>query len=119
MRSIGLCLHKELDFSAKVADTPTEPVRGILGGPKVADRIQLIMHLLDKDNFTFIAGHMAFTSIREVGVEIGSSLYDEEGAIMIPEIRHKACKRYSQSATRCGASASRAERRLRTRYNLS
>lgn len=41
-------MAKELDYFAKVVDSPTRPVCGILGGAKVADKIQLIMNLLDK-----------------------------------------------------------------------
>lgn len=44
----GFLLAKELDYFAKVVDSPTRPVCGILGGAKVADKIQLIMNLLDK-----------------------------------------------------------------------
>ena len=37
-----------------------------------------------------IGGGMAFTFIKEAGVEIGSSLYDEEGAKLVPDIKKKA-----------------------------
>ena len=86
----GFLLAKELDYFAKVVDSPTRPVCGILGGAKVADKIQLIMNLLDKVDIMIIGGGMAFTFIKEAGVEIGASLYDEEGAKLVPEIRKKA-----------------------------
>jgi len=41
-------LAKELDHSANAVDSPTKPVCGILGGARVADKIQLIMNLMDK-----------------------------------------------------------------------
>ncbi|CAE7897144.1 pgk-1, partial [Symbiodinium sp. KB8] len=86
----GFLLAKELDYFAKVVDAPTRPVCGILGGAKVADKIQLIMNLLDKVDIMIIGGGMAFTFIKEAGVDIGNSLYDEEGAKLVPEIKKKA-----------------------------
>ena len=76
--------------AVQVVDAPTRPVCGILGGAKVADKIQLIMNLLDKVGIMIIGGGMAFTFIKEAGVDIGNSLYDEEGAKLVPEIRKKA-----------------------------
>merc|ERR1712156_186893 len=59
----------------------------------VADRIQLIMNLLDKVDIMIIGGGMAFTFIKEAGVDIGSSLYDAEGAKLVPEIKKKAAEK--------------------------
>jgi len=89
----GFLLAKELDYFAKVVDSPTKPVCGILGGAKVADKIQLIMNLLDKVDIMIIGGGMAFTFIKEAGVNIGSSLYDAEGAKLVPEIIKKAAEK--------------------------
>jgi len=89
----GFLLAKELDYFAKVIDSPTKPVCGILGGAKVADKIQLIMSLLDKVDIMIIGGGMAFTFIKEGGVEIGASLYDEEGAKLVPDIKKKAAEK--------------------------
>ena len=69
--------------AVQVVDAPTRPVCGILGGAKVADKIQLIMNLLDKVDIMIIGGGMAFTFIKEAGVDIGNSLYDEEGAKLV------------------------------------
>jgi len=86
----GFLLAKELDAFAKVLDKPATPVCGILGGAKVSDKIQLILNLLEKVNIMIIGGGMAFTFIKEQGVNIGSSLYDAEGAKLVPEIMAKA-----------------------------
>jgi len=86
----GFLLAKELDYFAKVVDAPTKPVCGILGGAKVADKIQLILNLLDKVDIMIIGGGMAFTFLKEDGCSIGASLYDEEGAKLVPEIKKKA-----------------------------
>ena len=57
------------------------PFLAILGGAKVADKIQLINNMLDKVNEMIIGGGMAFTFLKVLNnMEIGTSLYDEEGA---------------------------------------
>merc|ERR1719422_1094256 len=83
----GFLVAKELDAFAKVLDTPATPVAAILGGAKVSDKILLIKNMLDKVNIMIIGGGMAFTFISVINkVSIGSSLYDEEGAKIVPEI---------------------------------
>merc|ERR1712050_601363 len=74
-------------------DTPAKPVIAILGGAKVSDKIQLIMNMLDKVNKIIIGGGMAYTFLKvNDGMAIGSSLYDEDGAKVVPEIMEKAKK---------------------------
>ncbi|KAG8229975.1 hypothetical protein J437_LFUL008549 [Ladona fulva] len=69
------------------------PFLAILGGAKVADKIQLIENLLDKVNEMIIGGGMAFTIIKELhGMSIGSSLYDAEGAKIVKNLMDKAAK---------------------------
>merc|ERR1711934_1010087 len=58
-----------------------------------ADKIQLILNLLDKVDIMIIGGGMAFTFIKEGGTDIGASLYDEEGAKLVPEIKKKAAEK--------------------------
>lgn len=87
----GFLVAKELDAFAKVLDTPARPVLAILGGAKVSDKIQLIKNMLDKVNMMIIGGGMAWTFLKVLkNVEIGSSLYDEDGAKIVNEIMDKA-----------------------------
>merc|ERR1719409_243799 len=89
----GFLMQKELDAFAKVLDSPERPVTAILGGAKVSDKILLIENLLDKVDKMIIGGGMAFTFLKELdGVDIGDSLYDEEGAKIVKEIMEKAKK---------------------------
>merc|ERR1711985_217054 len=89
----GGLMSKELDAFAKVLETPAKPVLAILGGAKVSDKIQLIMNLLDKVDKMIIGGGMAYTFLKvNDGMSIGTSLYDEEGAKIVPEITEKAKK---------------------------
>merc|ERR1711972_663015 len=92
-RACGFLVEKELDAFAKVLDKPRRPVLAILGGAKVSDKIQLIMNMLDKVNKMIIGGGMAYTFLKvNDNMEIGTSLYDEEGAKIVPEIMEKASK---------------------------
>ena len=62
----------------------------ILGGAKVKDKIKLITSILDVANEMIIGGGMAFTFLKVLhGMNIGSSLYDEDGAKIIPDIMKK------------------------------
>jgi len=87
----GGLMSKELDAFAKVLDEPARPVLAILGGAKVSDKIQLIMNMLNKVNKIIIGGGMAYTFLKVTkGMAIGTSLYDEEGAKIVPDIMAKA-----------------------------
>merc|ERR1712238_286704 len=87
----GGLMSKELDAFAKVLDEPAKPVLAILGGAKVSDKIQLIMNMLTKVDKIIIGGGMAYTFLKvNDGMAIGTSLYDEEGAKIVPEIMEKA-----------------------------
>merc|ERR1711990_548166 len=91
MKASGGLMSKELDAFAKVLDNPAAPVLAILGGAKVTDKIQLIFNLLDKVDKLIIGGGMAFTFLKvNDGMSIGSSLYDEDGAKIVPDIMAKA-----------------------------
>merc|ERR1719379_3224701 len=90
-RAAGFLVDKELKAFSKVLDEPKRPVLAILGGAKVSDKIQLIMNMLDKVNKIIIGGGMAYTFLKvNDGMAIGTSLYDEEGAKIVPEIVEKA-----------------------------
>merc|ERR1712066_1007566 len=87
----GGLMSKELDAFAKVLDEPARPVLAILGGAKVSDKIQLIMNMLSKVNKIIIGGGMAYTFLKvNDGMAIGTSLYDEKGAEIVPKIMEKA-----------------------------
>jgi phosphoglycerate kinase len=93
IKASGGLMSKELDAFAKVLDNPAKPVLAILGGAKVSDKIQLIMNMLDKVNKMIIGGGMAYTFLKiNSGMSIGTSLYDEDGAKIVPDIMAKAEK---------------------------
>ena len=91
VKCAGALMDKELSAFAKVLETPAKPVLAILGGAKVSDKIQLIMNMLDKVDKLIIGGGMAYTFLKTTeGMAIGTSLYDEDGAKIVPEIMEKA-----------------------------
>lgn len=91
IRASGWLMQKELDAFAKVLDNPQRPLLAILGGAKVSDKILLIKNLLDKVDKMIIGGGMAFTFLKITnGIDIGGSLFDEEGSKIVAEIMEKA-----------------------------
>ncbi|XP_065886243.1 phosphoglycerate kinase-like isoform X2 [Dysidea avara] len=94
IRASGFLMKKELTYFSKALDNPKKPFLAILGGAKVKDKIQLIENLLDKVDEMIIGGGMAYTFLKTLqGMEIGSSLFDEEGAKIVGELVAKAEKK--------------------------
>jgi len=90
-RAAGLLMDKELSYFAKVLDNPDRPLLAILGGAKVQDKIQLIENLIDKVDEMIIGGGMAFTFHKVLNnMQIGGSLYDEDGAKIVQNLVQKA-----------------------------
>lgn len=91
VKAAGFLMEKELKYFNKALNNPDRPFLAILGGAKVQDKIQLIGNLLEKVDELCIGGGMAFTFLKVLNnMEIGSSLFDEEGAKLVPEIMEKA-----------------------------
>lgn len=91
VKAAGLLLQKELEYFGKALEAPERPFLAILGGAKVADKIQLIDNLLDKVDEMIIGGGMAYTFKKELaGMKIGKSLYDPEGAKIVKALMSKA-----------------------------
>nr|XP_054101359.1 phosphoglycerate kinase 1-like [Callithrix jacchus] len=76
----GFLMKKELNYFAKALESLERSFLAILGRAKVADKIQVINNMLDKVNEMIIGGGMAFTFLKVLNnMEIGTSLFDEEG----------------------------------------
>ncbi|CAD6185271.1 unnamed protein product [Caenorhabditis auriculariae] len=90
-RACGFLMKNELNYFDKALNNPARPFLAILGGAKVADKIQLIKNMLDKVDEMIIGGGMAYTFLKVANnVKIGNSLYDEEGAKIVNELLEKA-----------------------------
>merc|ERR1711990_1072687 len=93
-KAAGFLMKKELDYFGKVLENPVRPLSVVMGGAKVKDKIQLIYNMLDIVDEMIIGGGMAFTFDKVLnGTDIGSSLYDEEGAATVPDIMKKAAEK--------------------------
>ncbi|XP_074649961.1 phosphoglycerate kinase-like [Tubulanus polymorphus] len=93
IKASGTLLSKELKYFEKALVSPSRPFLAILGGAKVKDKIQLIGNLLDKVNEMIIGGGMAYTFLKVLNnMEIGQSLYDEEGSKIVQTLMDKAKK---------------------------
>ena len=74
---VGYLMQKEIQVLGQAVENPVRPFVAILGGAKVADKLNVIANLLEKCDTLIIGGGMAFTFTKAQGYEIGSSLCDE------------------------------------------
>lgn len=89
---VGYLMQKEIDFLGNAVDNPVRPFVAILGGAKVADKLNVISNLLEKCDTLIIGGGMAFTFLKAEGKEIGSSLVDDTKLDYCREMLEKAKK---------------------------
>jgi len=86
----GFLLQKEIDYFQKINTSAEKPFVLILGGAKVADKIPVIENMLNKVDTILIGGAMAYTFLKQTGVDIGSSRYEEDMADTSKSILDKA-----------------------------
>ena len=87
VKAAGFLMEAELKAFAAVLDQPQRPLLAILGGAKIADKIPLIQNLIKKADEIIIGGGMAYTFKKVThGMEIGMSLFDADGAKLVPEL---------------------------------
>ena len=86
----GFLIEKELSVMAATLENPERPFLAILGGAKVADKLNVISNLLEKCDTLIIGGGMAYTFIKAQGGEIGTSLVDDEKIEYCKEMLAKA-----------------------------
>ena len=75
--AVGYLMQKEIDFRGNAVENPVRPFVAILGGAKVADKLNVINNLLEKCDTLIIGGGMAYTFLKAKGYEVGKSLLDE------------------------------------------
>jgi phosphoglycerate kinase len=88
----GFLIEKELTVMADTLEHPQHPFVAILGGAKVADKLNVISNLLEKCDTLIIGGGMAYTFLKAKGYEVGTSLLDEEKIDYCKEMMAKAEK---------------------------
>lgn len=89
---VGYLMQKEIDFLGNAVENPVRPFVAILGGAKVADKLNVISNLLEKCDTLIIGGGMAYTFLKAKGYEVGKSLVDNEKLDYCKEMIEKADK---------------------------
>ncbi|MBQ1902068.1 MAG: phosphoglycerate kinase [Lachnospiraceae bacterium] len=89
---VGYLMQKEIDFLGNAVENPVHPFVAILGGAKVADKLNVIDNLLEKCDTLIIGGGMAYTFAKAEGYEVGKSLVDDTKLDYCKEMMAKAEK---------------------------
>jgi len=89
---VGYLMQKEIDFLGNAVENPVRPFVAILGGAKVADKLNVISNLLEKCDTLIIGGGMAYTFLKAQGKEVGLSLVDDTKLDYCKEMIEKAEK---------------------------
>ncbi len=89
---VGYLMQKEIDFLGNAVNNPVRPFVAILGGAKVADKLNVISNLLEKCDTLIIGGGMAYTFLKAKGYEVGLSLVDDSKIDYCKEMMEKAEK---------------------------
>ena len=76
--AVGYLMQKEINYLGNAVETPVRPFVAILGGAKVADKLNVISNLLEKCDTLIIGGGMAYTFMKALGHHIGTSLLEED-----------------------------------------
>ncbi len=76
--AVGYLMNKEIEFLGNAVESPERPFVAVLGGAKVADKLNVISNLLEKCDTLIIGGGMAYTFLKAKGLEVGTSLVDNE-----------------------------------------
>ncbi|MCR5304480.1 MAG: phosphoglycerate kinase [Lachnospiraceae bacterium] len=90
--AVGYLMEKEIKFLGNAVEDPERPFVAILGGAKVADKLNVINNLLEKCDTLIIGGGMAYTFLKAQGMEVGKSLVDETKLDYCKEMMEKAEK---------------------------
>lgn len=88
--AVGYLMQKEIDFLGNAVENPVRPFVAILGGAKVADKLNVINNLLEKCDTLIIGGGMAYTFLKAKGYETGTSLLDDTKVDYCKEMMEKA-----------------------------
>ena len=88
--AVGYLMEKEIRYLGNAVNDPVRPFTAILGGAKVADKLNVIANLLEKVDTLIIGGGMAYTFLVAKGYGVGTSLVDEEKVEYCKEMMAKA-----------------------------
>ena len=86
----GLLLEKEVDTITKVMEQPKRPLMAIVGGAKIADKIEILHRFIEIADFIAVGGAMANTFLAAKGVNIADSLYNKADLPVARDLLRKA-----------------------------
>lgn len=86
----GLLLEKEVDTISRVMADPEKPLMAIVGGAKIADKLEILNRFIEMAGFVAIGGAMANTFLAAQGIDIGKSKFSPEDVPLAKEILRKA-----------------------------
>ena len=102
----GYLIQKEIQFMGGALADPKRPLVAILGGAKVSDKIGVISNLIDKCDTIIIGGGMAYTFMKYLGHNIGTSLLEadwvDKAGEMMQTAKDKGVKFLIPVDNRCG-----------------
>ncbi|HUE08503.1 MAG TPA: phosphoglycerate kinase [Acidimicrobiales bacterium] len=73
----GLRFAREIEVLGGVLEAPARPFVAVVGGAKVADKLEVLKILATKVDTLIVGGGMAFTFLAARGQHVGNSLCDE------------------------------------------
>ena len=92
----GYLLEKEVDTITNAMENPDRPLVAIIGGAKIADKIDILNRFIDIADVVIVGGAMANTFLLAEGINIGNSLADREDVPLAKDIIEKAKQKSSE-----------------------
>ncbi len=86
----GFLVEKELSIMGGALDNPKRPFVAVLGGAKVSDKIGVLTNLIDKADTLIVGGGMAYTFLKAMGKNIGTSLLEADKTDLALQVMQKA-----------------------------
>ncbi|MDB5175436.1 MAG: phosphoglycerate kinase [Candidatus Saccharibacteria bacterium] len=86
----GLLLEREVDTITKVMEEPQRPLMAIVGGAKIADKIEILHRFIEIADFVAVGGAMANTFLAAQGIAIGDSLYEKADVPVAKDLLRRA-----------------------------
>jgi len=86
----GLLLEKEVETIENVMNNPRKPLMAVIGGAKIADKIDILHRFIEIADYMAIGGAMANTFLASQGYDVGKSLYDKKELSVAHDIIRKA-----------------------------
>lgn len=77
-KMFGFLIESEIVAVDKVLNSSEKPLTAIVGGAKVSSKITILERLLDKVDNLIIGGGMAYTFVKALGGNVGSSLIEDD-----------------------------------------